>query len=191
MQGFNVCHRDLKPQNIFIKDSSLKIGDLGSSRSLSYKALRDDFSITGTPLYLSPALRLAYARSLNGGSSNVNHNPFKSDVFSLGLVLLYMASLEEVNSLAVVEGLQREIDRRLEIIRENYPVVFELIRNMLVIEEDQRVDFLECFKILEKFFVFCEFCREKKVFNECLKKVDRFYCKECLQAVNLFEVDKL
>jgi protein kinase len=32
MHELKICHRDLKPQNILLKEGIIKIGDLGSSK---------------------------------------------------------------------------------------------------------------------------------------------------------------
>ena len=56
MHEKRIMHRDLKPANIFISsDLSLKIGDLGLSRSFSSETL-EAYSKVGTPLYMSPEL---------------------------------------------------------------------------------------------------------------------------------------
>ena len=50
-----VIHRDLKPQNIFISDKTLKIGDFGFAKDiLTQKQLLT--SIVGSPIYMAPQI---------------------------------------------------------------------------------------------------------------------------------------
>lgn len=48
-----IIHRDIKALNILIKDSTLKIGDLGESRFLNETDYLNGKTV-GTPMYLSP-----------------------------------------------------------------------------------------------------------------------------------------
>ena len=47
----NVLHSDLKPDNIFLKDNTIKIGDFGLAR-ITDKSLLGD--VAGTPIYFAP-----------------------------------------------------------------------------------------------------------------------------------------
>lgn len=46
-------HRDLKPQNILIKNREIKIGDFGFAKEASYC-----FTNLGTPAYMAPEILL-------------------------------------------------------------------------------------------------------------------------------------
>ncbi|XP_070192476.1 serine/threonine-protein kinase Nek4-like isoform X2 [Littorina saxatilis] len=77
-----ILHRDLKPQNIFLKDKmSIKIGDLGIARQLVFTKEMADTHI-GTPLYISPEI-------YQGNPYN-----YKTDVWSLGCCVYEMMTLE-------------------------------------------------------------------------------------------------
>jgi hypothetical protein len=52
-------------------------------------------TIRGTPQYLSPVLWKAHV--IDGSSRYAEHNIYKSDVFSAGLVLFQLASMGEVS----------------------------------------------------------------------------------------------
>jgi NIMA (never in mitosis gene a)-related kinase len=77
-----VIHRDLKCQNVFLTKSNLiKLGDFGIARVLS--STRDNAkTMVGTPYYLSPEI-------INGRPYS-----FKSDIWSLGVVLYELCALK-------------------------------------------------------------------------------------------------
>jgi len=89
MQRSHLAHRDIKPANLFIDhNKKYRVGDFGSSRT--QEVVLSAQTIAGTPLYMSPALKLA----MGMGNRNAASDPYKSDVYSLGLTLLEMALLK-------------------------------------------------------------------------------------------------
>eukprot|EP01083_Nonionella_stella_P086476 240295_1 len=70
----NILHRDLKAQNIFVKNGQLKLGDFGISKVLTGSVAFAQ-TVIGTPYYMSPEV-------FKGKPYN-----FKSDIWSLGCVL--------------------------------------------------------------------------------------------------------
>ncbi|MEM0995490.1 MAG: serine/threonine-protein kinase [Bacteroidota bacterium] len=77
-----IIHRDLKPSNIFLLDNdTVRIIDFGVARDEHrHLGLTKVGSQIGTPMYMSP-------EQLNGDSVTV-----RSDIFSLGLVLFFLAT---------------------------------------------------------------------------------------------------
>lgn len=76
-----VIHRDIKPENIFINDNlDVKIGDFGLALSISDNFVTGQFSIVGTPTYMSP-------EQISG-----NKLDERSDLFSSGIVMFEMLS---------------------------------------------------------------------------------------------------
>ena len=129
-QTMGISHRDIKPANIMKGNESVKLGDFGSAKRICDVEMS---TLVGTPLYLSPLLRLGLMQRV----SVVRHNAYKSDVYSLGMTILHMANLElsvAVNS----SGKLQEI-----IARVNYS---DSLKNMLVWmlmeDEEQRPDFI-------------------------------------------------
>ena len=77
-----IIHRDLKCQNIFLtKTNLIKLGDFGIARVLS-NTRENAKTMVGTPYYLSPEI--------------IENRPysFKSDMWSLGVVLYELCALK-------------------------------------------------------------------------------------------------
>jgi serine/threonine protein kinase len=147
MQDKNIAHRDIKPQNIFVCEngSKLKVGDLGSA---SQQEDNNVNNIVGTPLYLSPLLRKAYSQNVQFGG--VSHNVYKSDVYSLGLTFLYLASLKPVNDLINLSDMVQRTESRIRELEHSYPVLSEILKGMLADDEFFRFDFLTLRSALNK-----------------------------------------
>lgn len=92
LQQKGICHRDIKPANLFlVANGEFKLIDFGESKDYFFDPDDDKkntytmATIRGTPQYLSPILWKAHV--IDGNSRYVEHNIYKSDVFSTGLVM--------------------------------------------------------------------------------------------------------
>jgi serine/threonine protein kinase len=85
-----ICHRDIKPQNVMImghacnQDACVKLGDFGLAVRLQRGERRRDR--VGTPAFMAPELQL-----LPHGSRGYD---FKADMWAIGVVLVFVLSLE-------------------------------------------------------------------------------------------------
>ena len=145
-----IAHRDIKPENILIfKNNLYKIGDFGEAKES--KVPKQLSTLRGTELYMSPLLY----NGLHENKDDVRHNPFKSDVFSLGYCFIYAASLN-LNIIYKIRDVNSIITLKQILIKEfngRYSERFiELILKMISFNEDKRVDFIDLEKILREEF---------------------------------------
>lgn len=87
MHQKGISYRDLKPDNILVntKTGEVKILDFGLTRHLSSLSGRTS-TMTGTAGYIAPEVYLGK-----------DYNPFKADVFTLGILLHYLTFDEHVD----------------------------------------------------------------------------------------------
>ena len=145
MQRYNVSHRDIKPQNILIINGIYKICDFGEARIIDGNGLVIQH-VRGSQLYMSPILFYAY----NHNASQVLHNTYKSDVFSLGMCILLAATLSgytlyDIREILDINTITKIIFNTLN--RRYSKNIINLIIKMLQIDENLRMDFIE----LEKY----------------------------------------
>ena len=144
----NVAHRDIKPENILLfKNNVCKIADFGEakkSRDNKFKTLR------GTEFYMSPILY----NNLKEKRDYVRHNPYKSDVFSLGYCLVCATALD----FDIIEKIREKNIPEIKKVFNQYFQKFyskkfvELIFKMIANDEESRIDFMQLKEILLKDF---------------------------------------
>ena len=123
LQKNNTSHRDIKPQNILVFKDNI------------YK--------------LSPLL----FNGLRNGQIDIKHNLFKSDVYSLGLCLLFAAvtnnkPLYEIRKFIDMKNVKIYLDKLLK--RKYSQNFINLLSSMLEIHEKNRPDFIELEQIMKK-----------------------------------------
>ena len=195
MQERKSSHRDIKPGNIFVADQgkTLKVADFGNTVK---KDSNCAMTLSGTPLYLSPILR--NVMDTRSDPFAIKHNVYKSDVYSLGITFLYMASLKTVDDLSNLDNLEEKIQERINELPNNYPQIKEILRKMLMVDEDLRPDFIELRGILKKKYNLvqinineiinlglskCEICEEYKQESGMYAINAQFICKQCYDKI--------
>jgi hypothetical protein len=143
-QNFHISHRDIKPQNVLVfPGGKYKMADFGEAKET--KVMRQRNTLRGTELYMSPALYNGLKHEMN----DVSHNPFKSDVFSLGFCFLYAAALNfnllyeirDVNDSKIINIILHKY------LKKNYSEKFiYILYKMLEIDENKRYDFHDLIK---------------------------------------------
>ena len=144
----NVAHRDIKPENILIfKNDVLKLADFGEAKVNNGSKKK---TIRGTEFYMSPLL---YAGNLES-KYDIQHNPFKSDVFSLGYCFIYASCLdyEIINEIRKIS----DQSKLRQILKKYFPKIYsaryiDLLLKMIVNDENQRIDFIGLQSILQYF----------------------------------------
>ena len=145
---FNISHRDIKPQNILIfENGKYKLADFGEAKEV--KISKQLNTLRGTELYMSPVLY----EGLKKDKNDVKHDPFKSDVFSLGFCLLFAAGLNynllyQVRDLTDTNSIEKSINDHL---KRTYSKTFiEMLCKMLKFEESKRIGFNELMEYINK-----------------------------------------
>ena len=146
LQRKRVSHRDIKPQNILVFQNKIyKLADFGEAKQILF--CNDRNTLKGTELYMSPLLY----NGLKTNQIDIKHNLFKSDVYSLGLCILYAATLN-VNYLCKIRNYFNMRFVRsfiFDLLKKNYKEKFiDLLCLMLEINEEKRPDFIEMERLL-------------------------------------------
>ena len=150
LQKNHITHRDIKLQNILLLNNSYKICDFGEARKLCQKGVIVQ-PVRGSELYMSPIQFFGLDKKLD----YVQHNTYKSDVFSLGMCILFAATLSD-DCLYEIRELTNmiEIERILmKYLRRRYSIKFiHFLLILLEIDEKNRPDFITLEQIILNIF---------------------------------------
>ena len=141
LQKHSICHSDIKPQNILILNGIYKLTDFGEVKIANPKGVIEQ-EIRGTELYMSPKLFFAMKKKQN----IVKHNPYKSDVFSLALCMLLLAtfnydSLVKIRELVDMSKITNIVTGFLSPRYSQNFIAF--LMPMLEVDENKRPDFID------------------------------------------------
>ena len=81
LYDYNITHRDIKAQNILVKDGVAKIADFGFAKELREKDVQEDGTGVGTMLYMAPQLIFEEKPVYS----------IRCDVWSIGVVMYYVS----------------------------------------------------------------------------------------------------
>ena len=139
LQLMHFTHRDINPHNIINVNGKLKICDFGYSEVLKKDGIIIQ-KIRGSELFMSPILFKGY----HSGVQRIKHNPYKSDVFSLGMCFFFAASLTYNGLTTIREIYNMNIIKKVlhKYLGQRYSLnLIELLFSMLQIDENKRPDF--------------------------------------------------
>ena len=139
-QRKNIAHRDIKPQNILLNSVEfVKLVDFGSGAVADGKLEK----LTGTPLYMSPEL-LPILRHFQatGIILQTDCNPYKSDVYSLGLTFMSAAMCAAPVQLMHDAGRAAALNGYMQAVQGSYPRLGNLLNWMLLDDPVARIDFI-------------------------------------------------
>ena len=150
LQKQNVSHRDIKPQNILVfKNNIYKVADFGEAKQIENMTINLACnSLRGTELYMSPLL----FNGLRTGQVDIRHNVFKSDVYSLGLCILFAGSLEMMSLYDIRKYVDMADARKYldKMFKDRYSSkLIDLLSLLLEIHENKRPDFIDLEKIIQ------------------------------------------
>lgn len=180
LQQLGISHRDIKPDNfVLTQNDELKVCDFGSSKAILGEPDSNN-TITGSPLFLSPELREGFYKYLNRSSGQyMEYNPFKSDVYSLGLVFLFMIKMDKFDCDPYnFESFKRCVNQNISTLEHEQMKI--LLNHMLEFECCNRPDFNELFDLYKNIFnkelcFICKQLNDKSQIN-CQKCEIAFHC---------------
>lgn len=150
LQSKEIAHGNLTPMSVFMGfDGEIKVADnsLLSEEHALYKLFLKGVRVP----YIAPELLPLIKEKKE--PSQTNYNPYKADVFSLGMVFLYAALLEEPVSCYNWDELTLEghvLFDLFEKVREKYPGPFaNLLHYLIKIEPKERPDFISLVQNVE------------------------------------------
>ena len=140
-ENLNIAHRDIKPQNVLIFENDIfKLADFGEAKEISIN--NNIGTLRGTELYMSPALY----NGLKVNKDDIEHDPFKSDLFSLGFCFIYAATMD-FNLLFNLRNIDNDIEIK-NFLKQNLKIRYSdrfiyLLTKMVELDEKNRFDFKE------------------------------------------------
>ena len=137
----------MKKKSRFLKKTIYKIADLGEAKD--YPKNKKEHTLIGSVLFMSPLVYDGFRQN----KRYISHNPFKSDIYSLGLCFVYaiclnLDAVKNIREMKYKENITKNIESKLKI---NYsPRLMNIIYKMIEYEENNRYDFEQLEKELEK-----------------------------------------
>ncbi|EAS01197.2 kinase domain protein (macronuclear) [Tetrahymena thermophila SB210] len=140
-----ITHRDLKPQNILIANDTYKLSDFGAARQLSLEDFYRQNTHVGSLKWMSPEMREGVEQ--NNIIQKYKLNYYQCDVFSLGLILMRMVTLEHIDGVNTDEEMKNfKVKRMMEKRKDLGAEFLKVIEDMLIFDLKTRID-MSAFKV--------------------------------------------
>ena len=156
LQKKSIAHRDIKPENILLfksndNDITYKLCDFGEAKDYAYIRSKKQKTLRGTELYMSPLL---YDGLLHD-DSYVEHNAYKSDVFSLGCCMIIAMNLnfdiiKEIRKIKEQENIKEFLKGKIK--GKYSDKLLDIIMKMINFNEKERIDLIQLETLIEKNF---------------------------------------
>ena len=152
-QEKQIAHRDIKAENILIFNNNgkkeYKICDFGEAKETKFS--KKHKTLRGTELYMSPLLY----NGLLHDEQFVEHDAFKSDVFSLGCCMIIAGVLDfdiinKIRELKEQIKIKKFLKNKFEGRYSNKFI--DIVLKMMNFNEKERIDFVELDQIIKKEF---------------------------------------
>jgi len=150
LQKNHITHRDIKLQNILLLNKNYKICDFGEARKLNQKGIIVQ-PVRGSELYMSPIQFFGLEKKLD----YVQHNTYKSDVFSLGMCILFAATLSDecLYDIREITDMKEIENILMKYLYQRYSIKFiYFLLIMLEHNEKNRPDFISLEEIISNSF---------------------------------------
>ena len=156
LQTKSIAHRDIKPENILLFRSNnneiiYKICDFGEAKDFAFIRAKKQKTLRGTELYMSPLLHDGLLKD----DSYVEHNAYKSDVFSLGCCMIIAMNLnfDIINDIRKIKEQERISEFLRNKLKGKYSdKLLDIIMKMINFNEKERIDFVQLENLIEKNF---------------------------------------
>ena len=156
LQTKSIAHRDIKPENILLFHSNnneiiYKICDFGEAKDFAFIRAKKQKTLRGTELYMSPLLHDGLLKD----DSYVEHNAYKSDVFSLGCCMIIAMNLnfDIINDIRKIKDQERISEFLRNKLKGKYSdKLLDIIMKMINFNEKERIDFVQLENLIEKNF---------------------------------------
>lgn len=136
LESKGIVHRDVKPANILLKGSQLKLGDFGLARVINGddQSLNSFFTFAGTLHYMAPEI------------IRCEKHPYKCDVWSAGVTIYVMFTGELPFGLQGKDNSEQVILEKIELNKEEFkqgifksnPAIVRILAKMLNPNAQQR-----------------------------------------------------
>ncbi|KAM3137380.1 hypothetical protein pb186bvf_010560 [Paramecium bursaria] len=175
-QEQRVSHQNLRPSTISFSNQ-IKISDLPLLTSVTqFSALIQDYTGKLSGYYLSPIL----TKAVGDGQTQVQHNLYKSDVFTLGVIFLHVSLLKNMDKLYTYEEGRIDVQQLRTFLEQLSQVyggdIHDIIQWMLEIQEKDRPDFIELRK---------QYCGESNQLVEQFYEAQQFMIQQPLHQQDL------